>query len=52
MNLAVYNFFGRVKSDWNLVFADIVLTALPVLIIYLIGQKQIISGLTSGAVKG
>jgi raffinose/stachyose/melibiose transport system permease protein len=52
MNLAVYNFFGRVKSDWNLVFADIVLTALPVLIVYLIGQKQIISGLTSGAVKG
>ncbi|WP_069998314.1 carbohydrate ABC transporter permease [Cellulosilyticum sp. I15G10I2] len=52
MNLAVYNFFGRFKSDWNLVFADIVLTALPVLIVYLIGQKQIISGLTSGAVKG
>jgi raffinose/stachyose/melibiose transport system permease protein len=52
MNLAVYNFFGRFKSDWNLVFADIVLTALPVLIVYLIGQRHIISGLTSGAVKG
>ncbi|MDF2614309.1 MAG: carbohydrate transporter rane protein 2, family [Clostridia bacterium] len=52
MNLAVYNFFGRERANWNLVFADIVLTALPVLIIYLIGQKQIISGLTSGAVKG
>ena len=52
MNLAVYNFFGRFKTSWNLVFADIVLTVLPVLVVYLIGQKQIVSGLTSGAVKG
>ena len=52
MNLAVYNFFGQFKASWNLVFADIVLTTLPVLVVYLIGQKQIISGLTSGAVKG
>jgi raffinose/stachyose/melibiose transport system permease protein len=52
MNLAIYNFFGRYSQQWNLVFADIVLTALPVFVIYLICQKQIVSGLTSGAVKG
>ncbi|MDR1175115.1 MAG: carbohydrate ABC transporter permease [Treponema sp.] len=52
MNLAIYNFFGRYSQQWNLVFADIVLTALPVFFIYLICQKQIVSGLTSGAVKG
>ncbi len=51
MNLAVYNFFGKNASYWNLVFADIMLTCLPVIIIYLLGQKYIISGLTSGAVK-
>ncbi len=51
MNLAVYNFFGKNSSYWNLVFADIMLTCLPVIIIYLLGQKYIISGLTSGAVK-
>ena len=51
MNLAVYNFFGKFSSYWNLVFADILLTILPVIILYLIGQRQIISGLTSGAVK-
>lgn len=52
MNLAVYNFFGRNSSYWNYVFADIILTSLPVIILYLIGQKYILGGLTSGSVKG
>lgn len=52
MTLAVYNFFGQYQMSWNLVCADIVLTSLPVIIIYLIGQKYIISGMTSGSVKG
>lgn len=52
MTLAVYNFFGQFQQDWNLVSADIVLTVMPVLIIYLFGQRFILSGLTSGAVKG
>jgi raffinose/stachyose/melibiose transport system permease protein len=52
MNLAIYNFFGRYSQQWNLVFADIMVTVLPVFIIYLICQKQIVSGLTTGAVKG
>jgi raffinose/stachyose/melibiose transport system permease protein len=51
MNLAVYNFFGKMESYWNYVFADIVLTCIPVIIIYMMGQKYIIGGLTSGAVK-
>jgi len=52
MNLAVYSFFGRFHTEWNLVCADIVLTSLSVIILYLIGQKYIISGLTEGSVKG
>ncbi|MFD2114628.1 carbohydrate ABC transporter permease [Paenibacillus yanchengensis] len=52
MTLAVYNFFGRFQVSWNLVSADIVLTTLPVIIIYLLGQKYIISGMTAGSVKG
>ncbi len=51
MNLAVYNFFGKNYNQWNLVFADIVLTIVPVIAIYFAGQKYIISGITSGAVK-
>lgn len=52
MTLGIYNFFGQFQQDWNLVSADIVLTVMPVLIIYLIGQRFILSGLTAGAVKG
>lgn len=52
MTLAVYNFFGQFEMKWNLVSADIMLTSLPVIVLYLFGQKYIISGMTSGAVKG
>jgi len=52
MTLSVYNFFGMFFKDWNLVCADIVLTSIPVILIYLFGQKYIVSGMTAGAVKG
>lgn len=51
--LSVYQFFGAYGgSNWNLVFADLALAALPVIILFLFMQKQFISGLTEGAVKG
>lgn len=50
--LTIYNFFSTHSSDWNLVFADVVIVSLPVIIIYFSAQKQIMSGMTSGAVKG
>jgi raffinose/stachyose/melibiose transport system permease protein len=52
MTLAVYNFFGQFQRDWSLVSADVVLTILPVIIIYLLAQRFIIAGMTTGAVKG
>ena len=52
MTLAVYNFFGMYFKDWNLVCADIVLTSAPVILVYLIGQKYIVAGMTAGAIKG
>ena len=52
MTLSVYNFFGMYFNDWNLVCADILLTSLPVILVYLFGQKYIVSGMTAGAVKG
>jgi len=52
MTLAVYNFFGQYQSEWNLIFADIVLTCLPVFVVYLLGQKWIVSGMIAGAIKG
>ena len=51
MTMSVYQFFGKNKNSWNYIFADIILTCLPVIIVYLLGQRYIIGGLTSGAVK-
>jgi raffinose/stachyose/melibiose transport system permease protein len=51
MPVSVYRFYGMYNSDWNLVFADLALTALPVVIVYLLGQRYIVSGLTAGALK-
>jgi raffinose/stachyose/melibiose transport system permease protein len=52
MTLGVYNFFGMYQTQWNLVSADIALTSLPVLLIFVFGQKYIVGGITAGAVKG
>ncbi len=52
MPLSVYNFYGKYSRDWNLIFADLVMTSLPVFVLYLFAQKYIVGGLTAGAVKG
>lgn len=52
MTLAVYNFFGAFENSWNLVSADIILTLLPVLLIFILGQKYIVGGVSAGSVKG
>ena len=52
MTLAIYNFFGQYQSDWSLVSADVVLTILPVILVYLLAQRFILSGMAAGAVKG
>lgn len=52
MTLAVYNFFGIYEANWNLVSADVVLTILPVVVVFVFSQRYIMSGITTGAVKG
>lgn len=52
MTLAVYNFFGAFENSWNLVAADIMLTLAPVLLVFIIGQKYIVGGVSAGSVKG
>lgn len=49
-SIAVLN--GQYASDFNLIAAASILIALPTLLVYLILQKQFISGLTLGATKG
>lgn len=48
----VYNFYGTFTASWNLVCVTILYAILPILIVYLIGQKYIISGMVAGSVKG
>ncbi len=39
------------QNAWNLVFAYVILMSLPMVIVFLIAQRRIISGVTSGALK-
>ena len=52
MTLAIYNFFGQYEMSWNLICADVILTCLLVVILYVACQKYIVGGQTEGAVKG
>ncbi|MEA9984116.1 MULTISPECIES: carbohydrate ABC transporter permease [Subtercola] len=38
-------------KNWNLIFAYVVLMSLPMLVVFIIGQRRIVSGITAGAVK-
>lgn len=44
-------FLGQFISDWNAVLASLTLAMIPILILYIIFSRQLIRGLTAGAVK-
>ena len=46
-----YNFKNKYSTNYTLAFAAFLLSSLPILVFYLLAQKQIINGLTTGAVK-
>lgn len=50
--LAQLNFQTQFGTNYNLAFASYLLSLIPILIFYLICQKQIIGGIANGAVKG
>lgn len=50
--LAQLNFQTQFGTNYNLAFASYLLALIPILIFYIICQKQIIGGISSGAVKG
>ena len=51
VTLGAQVFLGQFVTDWNAVLASLTLAMGPVLILYLIFSRQLIRGLTSGAVK-
>jgi len=51
ITLGTQSFLGQFVSDWNAVLASLSLAVVPVIILYIIFSRQLIRGLTSGAVK-
>jgi raffinose/stachyose/melibiose transport system permease protein len=52
VQLTTYNFKSQFTTAYNLLFMNILLVTIPPLIAYMIFQRQIVAGMTSGAVKG
>jgi raffinose/stachyose/melibiose transport system permease protein len=54
--LALYQFSSRSSEfaamSWELIFAHVVLTSLPLIVVYLFVQRRLVSELSEGAVKG
>lgn len=49
--IALYTFTGPQGSKYNLICAGVILTLLPMLVLFLLFQKQIYNGIAAGAVK-
>ena len=49
---SLFKFTGPLGNQYNYICAGVIITMLPALIIFILCQKQIYSGLTQGAVKG
>ena len=51
ITLGVQQFLGQYITDWNAVLAALSTAIVPVLLLYVVFSRQLIRGLTSGAVK-
>ncbi|MCH6470077.1 carbohydrate ABC transporter permease [Sinomonas terrae] len=52
VQLTLFNFQSQFTSSYNLLFMDILLVTIPPLVMYLFFNRQIVAGMTAGAVKG
>jgi raffinose/stachyose/melibiose transport system permease protein len=52
VQLTLYNFQSQTLNQWNLLFTNILLITIPPLVLYIFFNRQIVAGMTSGAVKG
>lgn len=52
LQLFQYNFKSQYSYDYNLAFASLLMTMLPIMCLYVALQKHIVAGLSAGAVKG
>lgn len=52
ISTALYTFTGPYGNQYNYICAGVIITIVPILILFLIFQKQVYSGMAAGAVKG
>lgn len=52
VQLTLYSFISQFSSQWNLLFANVIIITIPPLIMFMFFQRQIVSGMTAGAIKG
>ena len=50
--LSTNTLFGQYSSDWTAILSALIIAALPVIIFYAFFQKQILRGISEGALKG
>lgn len=50
--LSANKFFGKYEADWSNILAGLLMTSIPLIIFYIAFQKNIVKGITAGAVKG
>ncbi|MBK8050178.1 MAG: carbohydrate ABC transporter permease [Anaerolineales bacterium] len=51
VTLGAQQFLGQFVSDWNAVLSALTLAMVPILILYILFSRQLIRGLTAGAIK-
>ncbi|MDX6293166.1 MAG: raffinose/stachyose/melibiose transport system permease protein [Kribbellaceae bacterium] len=52
VQLTLYNFSSQYSTQYNLLFMNILLITIPPLVMFMFFNRQIVAGMTSGAVKG
>jgi raffinose/stachyose/melibiose transport system permease protein len=52
VQLTLYNFQSQFNTSYNLLFTNILLITIPPLLVFLFFNRQIVAGVTAGAVKG
>jgi len=50
--LGLMTFSGALREQWTVVMAGLIISAIPMILLYLMTQRQFIRGLTAGGVKG
>ncbi|HEU5471954.1 MAG TPA: carbohydrate ABC transporter permease [Actinophytocola sp.] len=52
VQLTLYNFQSQYATQYNLLFMNILLITIPPLVMFMVANRRIVAGLTTGAIKG